>query len=48
VLSLDTLKNDAQLGGMPLLQKGQRLSVQPVSREHFLRVLELAGASTRP
>lgn len=48
VLSLDTLKNDAQLGGMPLLQKGQRLSVQPVSREHFLRVLELAGAATRP
>ncbi len=48
VLSLDTLKNDAQLAGMPLLQKGQRLSVQPVSREHFLRVLDLAGARTRP
>lgn len=48
VLSLDTLKNDAQLGGMPLMQTGQRLSVQPVSREHFLRVLDLAGAATRP
>ncbi len=48
VVSLDTLKNDAQLSGMPLLQKGQRLSVQPVSRAHFLRVLQLAGVRTRP
>ncbi len=48
VVSLETLKADAHLGGMPLLQKGQRLSVQPVSREHFVRVLQLAGAVTRP
>lgn len=48
VVSLDALKADAALSGMPVLQKGQRLSVQPVSRAHFVRVLELAGAVTRP
>ena len=48
VLPLETLKTDAPLTGMPLLQKGQRLSVQPVSAEHFARVLSLARARTRP
>ncbi len=48
VVPLDVLKADASLSGMPVLQKGQRLSVQPVSPEHFARVLKLAGAKTRP
>jgi predicted RNA-binding protein with PUA-like domain len=46
VLSLETLKDDPALAGMPLLQKGQRLSVQPVTRAHFAHVLAKAGAHT--
>ena len=34
-ISLETLKDDKNLEGMPLLRRGQRLSVQPVSKEHF-------------
>ncbi len=47
VVPLDVLKADKTLTGMPVLQKGQRLSVQPVSPEHFARVLKLANAKTR-
>lgn len=46
LVPLDVLKADPKLTGMPLLQKGQRLSVQPVSPEHFKRVLTLAKAKT--
>lgn len=42
VLTLETLKADPKLAGMALLQKGQRLSVQPVSAAHFDHVLALA------
>ena len=48
VVPLDVLKADKSLTGMPVLQKGQRLSVQPVSPEHFARVLKLANAKTKP
>jgi predicted RNA-binding protein with PUA-like domain len=48
VVPLEVLKADPKLQGMPLLQKGQRLSVQPVSPAHFARVLTLAGAKTKP
>jgi predicted RNA-binding protein with PUA-like domain len=47
VVSLDELKADRALDGMLVSRKGMRLSVQPVVREHFARVLELAGAQTR-
>ena len=47
LLSLDRLKSETALSGMPLLQRGQRLSVQPVSVRHFAHVLELAGARTQ-
>jgi predicted RNA-binding protein with PUA-like domain len=47
VVPLEVLRNDAALAGMALLQRGQRLSVQPVSAAHFARVLALAGAKTR-
>lgn len=47
VLALDVLKADKKLAGMALLQKGQRLSVQPVTAEHFAHVLKLAGAKTK-
>ncbi len=44
VLPLERLRDEPALAGMPLLQRGQRLSVQPVSRRHFLHILQLAGA----
>jgi predicted RNA-binding protein with PUA-like domain len=47
VLPLETLKADKALVGMPLLQKGQRLSVQPVTASQCARVLALAGAKTK-
>jgi len=42
-LTLTELKEDPQLEGLPLLQKGQRLSVQPVEERHWLHVLKRAG-----
>jgi predicted RNA-binding protein with PUA-like domain len=42
VLPLELLKAEKKLAGMPLLQKGQRLSVQPVDPAHFAQVLALA------
>lgn len=35
VVGLDELKKDKKLVGMRLISRGQRLSVQPVSKEHF-------------
>lgn len=42
ILPLPLLKEDPALEGMELLRKGSRLSVQPVSKEHFDHVLALA------
>ena len=41
---LARLKEDPALREMLVVQKGQRLSVQPVAPAHFARVLALAGA----
>lgn len=35
ILTLEEVKNDPKLKDMLLVQKGQRLSVQPVTKEHF-------------
>lgn len=43
VLPLESLRGDRRFEGMPLLARGQRLSVQPVSKPHF----ELAVALGR-
>jgi predicted RNA-binding protein with PUA-like domain len=43
LVSLDELRSTPSLEGMALLQRGQRLSVQPVSIAHFEEVLRLAG-----
>ncbi len=48
VVPLEVLRADAHLAGMPLLARGQRLSVQPVSAPHFARVLELARSQRAP
>jgi len=43
-VTLDDIKSDKILAGMPLL-KQSRLSVTPVSEQQFERLLQLAGAS---
>jgi predicted RNA-binding protein with PUA-like domain len=35
IFELSEMRNDKKLQGMVLLQQGSRLSVQPVSKEHF-------------
>ncbi|MDX2008566.1 MAG: EVE domain-containing protein [Myxococcaceae bacterium] len=47
VLSLAELKAEPSLAGMGVLQKGQRLSVMPVTKAHFAAVLKLARAKTK-
>lgn len=46
VISLDRLKSDPELEGMLVIRKGQRLSVQPVEKKHFARVLQVGRAKT--
>lgn len=47
LVSLEALKQDSKLEGMRVTQKGSRLSVQPVDKAHFQRVLKMAGATTK-
>ncbi len=47
MVALPELRADPALAGMMLLQKGSRLSIQPVSAPHFRHILKLAGARTR-
>ncbi len=42
-VSLDDLKNRKSLSDMLVVQKGQRLSVQPVSKKHFDTVCKMGG-----
>ena len=43
VVPLGDMRENSQLEGMPLLQRGQRLSVQPVSSDHFDTVCQMGG-----
>src|SRR5262249_5305752 len=47
LVSLQQLRADSDLQGMLVLKRGMRLSVQPVSKEHFARVLQLAHAQAK-
>jgi len=47
VLKLDFLKQQAALAEMPLVQKGSRLSVMPVTPEQWAAVLDLRPALCR-
>lgn len=47
LIPLQALKADPALEGMLIAQRGSRLSVQPVEKKHFKRVLKMAGAKTR-
>lgn len=44
---LQALKDDRALEGMLVTQKGSRLSVQPVEKKHFKRVLKMARGKTK-
>lgn len=43
LLPLEALKSDTVLSEMLVCQKGTRLSITPVEKKHFTRVLKLAG-----
>ena len=45
LIPLDTLRTMAALAGMPLVRRGQRLSVQPVSAEHWSVIMQIADGS---
>lgn len=47
VVSLATLKADARLSDMVVVQRGSRLSVQPVTKTQFKIVAALGGATTK-
>ncbi len=47
VVMLSDLKADTDLADMLVVQKGQRLSVQPVEKRHFKRVLVMAKTKTK-
>ena len=46
-IPLRAMKDDPALEGMRVTQKGSRLSVQPVEKNHFKRVLKMARAKTK-
>ena len=47
-ITLPELRTNPSLEGMPLLRRGQRLSVQPVSERHFKTVCLMGGLSRLP
>jgi predicted RNA-binding protein with PUA-like domain len=48
LVSLDALKAaEGVLDGMLVIKRGQRLSVQPVEKKHFARVLKMAAAKMK-
>lgn len=42
MISLTELKEEPELDGMLVTRKGQRLSIQPVEKEHYDHVLKMA------
>ena len=42
-IGLPEMRANGELEGMPLLMRGQRLSVQPVSENHFRIVCSMGG-----
>lgn len=45
-VTLNRIKSDPKLEGIAVAERGSRLSVMPVSEDHFARVLELAGSAS--
>jgi predicted RNA-binding protein with PUA-like domain len=48
LITLDELRTMSALEGMPLLQRGQRLSVQPVTAEQWAAIARVADAQPAP
>jgi predicted RNA-binding protein with PUA-like domain len=48
LIPLDELRAMPELAGMALLRRGQRLSVQPVTAEHWATIVRVADAQTGP
>lgn len=48
ILPLEAIKNEPRLNGIMVAQKGSRLSVQPLSQEHFKIICELGGLKKIP
>ena len=46
MVPLDQLKSDPELAEMLVVQRGQRLSIQPVEPDHFRHVIALGGAKS--
>jgi len=44
---LTALKEQKSLEGMYVIRRGMRLSVQPVEKKHFQRVLRMGGGKTK-
>jgi predicted RNA-binding protein with PUA-like domain len=44
LVSLDEMKRDSHLTGLMVIRKGMRLSIQPVSKDHFEWVCHLGRA----
>lgn len=42
-VSLSEIKQDKKLEGILVAQKGSRLSITPLSKNHFMRIKELGG-----
>jgi predicted RNA-binding protein with PUA-like domain len=47
LVPLAALKREPALDGMMVTKRGARLSVQPVDKRHFAKVLKMAGARTK-
>jgi len=43
-VTLEAMKREPALRGLALLRRGNRLSVQPVSAEHYRRIVKMATA----
>ena len=43
IVSLDSVRNEPSLSDMPLIRRGQRLSIQPVEEKEFQRICEMGG-----
>ena len=46
LVPLSALKDEKSLSEMAVVQKGSRLSVSPVLKKHFVKVLRMASATT--
>jgi predicted RNA-binding protein with PUA-like domain len=47
LVTLETMRQDPKLDSMMLLQRGSRLSIQPVIAVHFKHILKLGGWNER-